>query len=188
MRWPGLFGETGSACIEAWLSYASSSDSPPLLLFTSLPGNPNSPSSQLSSEGRPKNRDCCSPRSSLACQEPSFFLKRPPPPPFCTHGFPLSIHHEYPPSCHAMMVLILLTAVPPVKLSRQTQRSPSPRALLQSGHTEPLCSRVVHPPSTVYLHTPIFSHVLHLSPLLGEKANETVIYLSNISAYLCSQL
>lgn len=59
--WSGLFGETGSALIEAWisawLSEATSSDSPPLLLFGSLQGNPDSPSSQSRSEARPKYRN-----------------------------------------------------------------------------------------------------------------------------------
>lgn len=49
-----------------------------------------------------------------------------------------------------LMVLILRATV---RLSgAKTQRSPSPRAPLQSVHIEPLCSRVLHPPFTMHLH------------------------------------
>lgn len=86
------------------------------------------------------------------------------------------------------MVLILLTTV---RLSgAKTQRSPSPRAPLQSVHIEPLCSRVLHPPFTLHLHkqTHFLPCPTFVSTILWEKANETDVHLSNYLPYLCSQL
>lgn len=80
-----------------------------------------------------------------------------------------------PPFSPPVMALILLKAALPYWLSGQTQRSPSPRALLQSEHIEPLCSHVLHPPYTAHSHK--HTHGLHLSPQLREKPNETVIHL-----------
>lgn len=89
--------KTGSACVEAWITaslpYASSSEPPPLLLFASLYGNPDSPSPQQRSEARPKYRNPCSPCSSLARQT-AFSLSLPQETPqLHTRAFPLSIRH-----------------------------------------------------------------------------------------------
>lgn len=81
-----LLVETGSARIEAGisarLSYASSSDSPPLLLFSSRPGNPHSP--RLRSKAvRPdlKIGTRCSP-SFYPCMPSAFFLPDATDPPY----------------------------------------------------------------------------------------------------------
>lgn len=63
-------------------------------------------------------------------------------------------------------------------LSRQTQRSPSPIALLQSECIEPLCSDVLR---TVRLHK--HTHGLHLSPQLREKANVLHLSITSPSSY-----
>lgn len=131
----------------------------------------------LSKEARPDLNigTACSPCSSLTCQ-PAFSLPKE------TLSFtPMSFLYQSitpvssPPYSPPVMALILLTAALPYWLSGQTQRSPSPRALLQSEHIEPLCSHVLHPPYTARLHK--HTHGLHLSPQLREKANETVLHL-----------
>lgn len=59
----GLFSETGWSSIKALvlvlLFYLSSSDSPPFQLFGSLPGNPNSPTSESRRKARAKYRNYC---------------------------------------------------------------------------------------------------------------------------------
>ena len=184
---PGHFGETGSACIQAWvsawLSYASSSDSPPLLLFSSLPGNPYPPLLGRGERLDLKIGSVVLPDLPLhANRRISFY-------PPLSHPCLYSVNPSRISLPSQLLMVLILRAT--VRLSgAKTQRSPSPRAPLQSVHIEPLCSRVLHPPFTMHLHkqTHFLACPTFVSTILWEKANETDVHLSNNSPYLGSQL
>lgn len=123
------------------MPYASSSEPPPLLLFASLYGNPDSPSPQQRSEARPKYRNPCSPCSSLARQT-AFFLSLPQETPqLHTRAFPLSIRHFRQRTPFSPPATAPPTAALPRRLPGANAKGHLyPELFLQSEHIEPLCS------------------------------------------------
>lgn len=175
--------------MEAWITaslpYASSSEPPPLLLFASLYGNPDSPSPQQRSEARPKYRNPCSPCSSLARQTAFSLSLSPSRDPTASHPCLPSVNPPLPaarppPLAHPRQLPRLQRCLSGSR--GQTRKVTFTRSSSCKVSTlNHFAHRVLHPPLSVciYTNTPTSCHVLHLSPLQRENANESVIRLGN---------
>lgn len=137
--------KTGSACLEAWITaslpYASSSEPPPLLLFASLYGNPDSPSPQQRSEARPKYRNPCSPCSPFARQ--TAFSLSPSRDPTASHPCLPSVNPPLPACAAPLAHPRQLPRLQRCLLGSRGQTGKGhlhPELFSQSEHIKPLCS------------------------------------------------